>query len=359
MKADSKLSMSDIKSVVRSKLSTVVVRSGLSALIRKAVPKKGAVIFYGHRVGTDDLGFLPGVRPEWFEDQIRHIARHFDVVPLTTIVEHFERGEPIPDGMAAITMDDGFRDNLELAFPIFERVGVPATIFVVTGSMSSGELPWPQRLGWVFQHATASHFEDGDLRFPLGTRAERHHAYVQVRRGFFALPRAERDTRIDAYAAQLGAQPPTDRMLNWDDLRAMQVAGVVAGAHTVSHPWLGFVPPGEARAEMAQCRDDLREHLGLENTPFCFPAGSCTPDLVAEVSRLGFRSSFLPKRPYRVNTLANATPYTLARVGLPDRPVVELAAQLDGPFYAAQKLKRRLRPDNDFGNDRKWRGEDL
>ena len=349
----------NLKSALRSGISTAFVRSGASALIRRAVPKRGATIFYGHRVGTDTVGFLPGIRPDWFEDQVRHIARHFDVVPLTTIIEHFEEGRPIPDRMAALTMDDGFRDNLDHALPVLKRVGVPVTVFVVTESMSTGVLPWPQRLGWVFEHADAGSFDDGDLRLSLGTRAERRVAYMQTRRRFFALPRAERDARIAAYAVQLGAEPPMDRMLNWNDLRAMRSSDVDIGAHTFSHPWLGLIPPAEARTELVQCRDDLREHLGLENTPFCFPAGSCTPDLVAEVNRLGFRSSFLPKRPYRVNTLANATPYTLARVGLPDRPVVELAAQLDGPFYAAQKLKRRLRPVNDFGNDRKWRGEDL
>jgi peptidoglycan/xylan/chitin deacetylase (PgdA/CDA1 family) len=164
-----------------------------------------------------------------------------------------------------------------------------------------------------------------------------------VKSSVAALPRSERDRTIEEVAHQLGVEPPLDRMMTWDHAREALSAGHEIGAHTYSHALLGLVSDDEAEWELQRSLDDVRERLGIDVPHFCFPAGSISARASARVRRLGFRSSFLPGQPHRLNQVGVGDQYTLARVGLPNAGAVVLEAELDGPFQPLRLLMRRVR----------------
>jgi peptidoglycan/xylan/chitin deacetylase (PgdA/CDA1 family) len=337
--------MGSLKEAIRGSLSRAVVSGGLAAAGRSMFRKEGALILYGHRLTGDWEGYLHGLRPDWFAEQIAYLTRHYEVISLSTLVSCYEQRKPVPHNSVVLTFDDGFRDNLEQGLPVLRRYGVPATIFVVTGSMTTGELPWSQRLGYMIQKTTRPSLVFDQVRkepFPLRTPAERRAAFLAVREPLIAAPRERREEAIHRIRTELEVEPPGDRMLSWENLRELMAGGVEIGAHTYSHPLLGRIPAEEARWEMEKSRDDLREHLGIERPPFCFPAGSCTAPLVQMVKALGFRSVFRPNPPHRINNLSTTGAFSLARVGLPNAPAVMLEAELDGPLHPLRGTLRRI-----------------
>jgi peptidoglycan/xylan/chitin deacetylase (PgdA/CDA1 family) len=71
------------------------------------------------------------------------IDKGYDIVDLARIVRRFRNGEKVSRRMVAITFDDGWLDNYELAFPIIERFVVPVTIFLVAGRIGKeGYIGW-------------------------------------------------------------------------------------------------------------------------------------------------------------------------------------------------------------------------
>src|SRR5205085_1426273 len=54
------------------------------------------------------------------------LRRHFRVVPLAEIVTRLTRGADV-GRLAAITFDDGYRDNATVAAPQLRALGLPAT----------------------------------------------------------------------------------------------------------------------------------------------------------------------------------------------------------------------------------------
>lgn len=110
-----------------------LARAVLSPLwrVRCAVrPTAGTRVLMYHAVGTripDDAQGRYTVSPEQF-------TAHMEILSGSG-----RRVGGLADAEVAITFDDGYRDNLELAYPVLKRLGFPFTIFVSTAFAQSGK----------------------------------------------------------------------------------------------------------------------------------------------------------------------------------------------------------------------------
>ena len=120
-----------MKEILRSLAYQGLVRSGLTRLGRRLADRSGTLILYGHRVSSDDEGYMQGLAPAWLDQQLAYLCRHFEIVPLHVLVDALRAGRPAPSNAVVLTFDDGFRDNYEQAFPLLCKYGVTATIFTV------------------------------------------------------------------------------------------------------------------------------------------------------------------------------------------------------------------------------------
>lgn len=332
-----------LKELIRRGLSQVIVGTGAARLGRKFCPKNGAIILYGHRVAEDDEGCLQGLKPSWLTEHLDYLSRHYQFLSLSNILDCYERHQSIPSNSVVITFDDGFRDNFTNAYPILQRYHVPATVFLATGCVSSGELPWPQQVGYLFQKTKVDrlcHITTKEISVTLKSPRDRNFARTTVRKVLGHMPRVERERSIVELSGLLQVDIPRDRMLTWDQVKTMQNGGIEFGAHSFSHPWMALLSPEEARGEMETSLHDIQNRCGIKRPPFVFPAGSFTPDLVKMAISVGFRCVFQSHSSVRVNQIGVNDQFTLSRIGLPNAPGVILEAELDGPFHALRGLYR-------------------
>ena len=120
-------------------------------------------IFCYHRVNDDHDPFFPSMPIEIFERQLRFVTQRYKVVSLTDLIAHLDSGSP--ETVVAVTFDDGYQDNYRNAFPILQRYGVPATIFLTTGCIDSGEPLWFERLAEAVK-TTAKEYVDLEIDLP-------------------------------------------------------------------------------------------------------------------------------------------------------------------------------------------------
>lgn len=332
-----------LKELTRIGLSRVVVGAGIAKVSRKLYPKNGATILCGHRVSDNDEGCLEGLRPSWLAEQLEYLSRHYHFLPLSKLLDCYERQQSIPPNSVVITFDDGFRDNFTNAYPILRQYHVPATVFLATGCVSNGDLPWPQQVGYMFQKTKVDrvcHITTKEVPVTLRTSRDRNVARATVREVLGHMPRVERERSLLELSGLLQVDIPRDRMLTWDHVKTMQNGGIEFGAHSFSHPWMARLSPEEARWEMEASLHDIQHRCGTARPPFVFPAGSFTPDLVRMAISVGFGCVFRSHYSVRVNQIGVNDQFSLSRIGLPNAPGVILEAELDGPFHALRGLYR-------------------
>jgi peptidoglycan/xylan/chitin deacetylase (PgdA/CDA1 family) len=81
-----------------------------------------------------DENSVISISPAIFEWQMGWLHAHgFQVYPLSEVVNHLQEGIPFPLRSISITFDDGFESVYHNAFPILQRFGFTATIFLVAG----------------------------------------------------------------------------------------------------------------------------------------------------------------------------------------------------------------------------------
>ena len=108
---------------------------------RQLAWRRGVAVLMYHRVLPDDApadGIEPGmfVRASTFRVQMEWLAARWRVVPLGDA-----RPEVAAEVAAVVTFDDGWRDNLTVAWPIMRALGIRPTIFLVRDWVRQGAPP--------------------------------------------------------------------------------------------------------------------------------------------------------------------------------------------------------------------------
>jgi peptidoglycan/xylan/chitin deacetylase (PgdA/CDA1 family) len=271
------------------------------ARLRRRRTQDGPVILLYHRVAereSDPLGLC--VSPANFARQLEVLKEKREPLPLADIV-----AAGVSPRAAAVTFDDGYRDNLEEAAPALAAAGIPATLFVATAHVAEGRGFWWDELERHLRTAPQQALPSLTLElagqrrtFRVGSEQERliarrHlHAWLQP-----MAPQAINSALalVRAWAGTSGESrtPERDRPMTPEDLRAfVGTPGLSAGAHTRSHCSLRRADEASQVAEIAGSRDDLSRWLGVEPTCFSYPFGVPGADLddavVARVRAEGF-----------------------------------------------------------------------
>jgi peptidoglycan/xylan/chitin deacetylase (PgdA/CDA1 family) len=254
-----------------------------------------------HRIGepsqTPELDpALVSATPEAFRLQMEHLWRRYNPVSLDEIYAAFDEGKPLPPRPVHVTIDDGYTDFAEVAWPILRRLGIPVTLFVPTAFPDGQRSFWWDRL-----HRAASGNGSAELldRVAEALSLPRSNGRSEFRTALRRLPHDAAETLIDQVCpnlAQNGNGHPvtvsTTNVLGWDHLRELRDQGVTFGAHTRNHVALSCVDEGSVRDEIRQSMDDLTRELGSGRWPIAYPYGLCDATVARIAREVGCRLGF-------------------------------------------------------------------
>lgn len=286
------------------------------------------LIFGWHNVeGSWCFPSAPGAGTRGIWEQFQLLSKIANVVPLADAVGTLLAGDRLPPRAVAITFDDGYRDNLDLAVPMLQRLGLPATVFLVPDLLSRKVPAWWESLAWAFTRATVPSFTWEGQRVTTGPANARSSSFALV---------AERLKRRNQVARQLALQELIDAsapdqpygslFLDWDGAIDLVASGVAIGSHSVRHAILSEEEPAEQVRDLASSKSTLEETLGVPVELLAYPNGttrdydSATLDAVGQA---GYRAA-ITTRPGR--NRPQTPPFELRRfVVYPERGAAGLA----------------------------------
>jgi peptidoglycan/xylan/chitin deacetylase (PgdA/CDA1 family) len=174
------------------------------------------------------------VRPEQLRAQVEDLLRRgYRPATFTEAVT-----APPASRTLAVTFDDGHRSVLELGLPVLSALGVPATVFVVTGHADSGRPLSFGRLG----------------------------AYVGTADEHELVP------------------------LGWEDLRRLTEQGWEIGSHTATHARLTELDDAALARELAESREACAARLGRPCLSIAYPFGAADARVAAAARAAGYRA---------------------------------------------------------------------
>ena len=237
------------------------------------------VLMY-HRVVTAPRDPLRlNVTPEHFAEQAQVLADlPMPVVPLEGLLA------PAPGPRIAITFDDGYLDNFDVAAPILVSLGLPATYFVTTGALDEGaEEFWWDRIEHLL-------FDEGQqlphLRLDLGARVleldlsdlvARERAFLVCNDAVALARPPAADRLVAALAEALGrTTEPCARhaRISRDRLRSVARNPLVSvGSHTRDHAALRNLDDAAAREQIVGTRRALADVLDSPPAFLAYPFG--------------------------------------------------------------------------------------
>jgi peptidoglycan/xylan/chitin deacetylase (PgdA/CDA1 family) len=261
----------------------VITAARADRWLRNLARGLGIVLMF-HRVRPRrNVAFAPNqvleITPEFLTAVLVELRREgFEIVPIAAVPDRLRSDRPARP-FAVLTFDDGYRDNVEYAWPILKQNESPWTIFVTT-EFADGQ----GRLWWIELERAIARLDrvvisrNGELlSLPSRTLDEKQAAFNAAYRQLRAGPMERLRTVTADLTSQAGIIsdcPAAEFCLNWAELQDLaREPDVTIGAHTLSHPVLAKLRTTEALREIVESKALLERRLGRPIRHFAYPFG--------------------------------------------------------------------------------------
>jgi peptidoglycan/xylan/chitin deacetylase (PgdA/CDA1 family) len=287
--------------------------SGLLGAVRRSRRQALRILVY-HRF--DDFGDR-GPELEW---QCEHIRRYYSPLPLREVTENSKRGEGLPPNPIAVTVDDGHRDFLKNALPVFLAYEIPVTLFVVSDAADKKIWLWFDQISYLVGQTNLTKVDmDGET---IELRSDRRRAANRISETMKRMPNRTRLARLAelavALAVEIPAQPsPQFALLDWNELRWLAKQGVGIGCHSKTHPILSRIETrAELEDEIGGAKMKMERELGTRVLHFAYPNGTWhdfNEEITSMVRASGFRCALSAES--GLNEVG-VDPFALSRLGV-------------------------------------------
>jgi len=274
------------------------------------------VVLTFHRILPDaalsSTSSLPGmvVSQSMFGAFLSYLSKRFEVIDLRDASASgvFQNNKL----RFAVTFDDGWLDNYEVAQPIVGHFRLPMAVFVCPRKMGTKSPFWPEKVSRLLHGLRTSgvprpsnssqsggRFEEFGIEEACRAAPEK---VVDILKMFPPKKLADfiRELESLANAKQSSAADNRypDQTMSWNQAAQLGERGVTIGSHTLNHSILTQLLPSDVRFEIVGSKREIEAQLGQPCLLFAYPNGNCDPEIRNAVEQAGYALAFTTRPGY-------------------------------------------------------------
>jgi peptidoglycan/xylan/chitin deacetylase (PgdA/CDA1 family) len=172
----------------------------------------------------------------------------------------------------SITYDDGTENQFKVALPIMQRLGLPATFFIITGEVKGSKYK-AKYFGKPLQDILRDSTPTNQNNFLERSSALRNEINNELGEVFEEGETQKSYALVDQTLAkirkgEMQSKPPenSEGPMSWDDFRQIAKGNYEFASHTVTHPYLSVLDDANMMYELQKSQQEIREQLGNKHT---------------------------------------------------------------------------------------------
>lgn len=205
------------------------------------------------------------ISPEWFQQTLETLSRHYKFISAEELEKYYQNNLNIKN-FCHITFDDGCRSVYDYAWPVLQRKGIPASLFVSPKKLEKNDAYWFQKIQQVpklhLYKLLSDYIADKDINI------EKYHPAI-------ILKAMDYDTISEIVEqSKKFINKSIGLNISINELKELKSSGVFEiGAHTINHPILHNETDDKSFYEISDSIEKLEKILNQRIKYFAYPNG--------------------------------------------------------------------------------------
>jgi len=238
------------------------------------------IILY-HSVSKQENSFNAAgrnIHPALFEAQMTYLQEHYQIISLEEASRRIREAKSHRKPLASVCFDDGYASSVTEAYPILQRMKIPATIFVCGSVAGNTDLLWRDKVRFIEQKRLESDFVDFIRRGKTSScyqfESLVNMSFYQWSKSIYGINNMTIQEDLSKFFQKIGIDcagiaAKHDLFLSPDQIH-VNYDGVTFGNHSWSHPLMTLLDREAQQKEIKKNDLWLRE-LGIRTKMFAVP----------------------------------------------------------------------------------------
>ena len=267
--------MQKIKNIIKKLINIFLEIKFFKKLIESYRPN--FLILYYHRIINDnDFSLQKGpnihlcVKESEFKKQMQYIKENFKLVSLDNL---YDSNFKCDEFSVAVTFDDGYLDNFNIAYPILKELKIPATIFLISRNIIATPWAWWIELWNYVQKNNIINYEDKEYLIEDFTQKEKF--FFKIKNILKKLNFNEQKNFFEKLTDNDRRENHQSIFMQKEEIEKMYKSELITfGCHTHSHICFSNFSTSVIEEEIKKSKSILESKLNLNIFHFAYPYGS-------------------------------------------------------------------------------------